>query len=68
MIQVTRFDGKEIHVNAELILTVERTPDTLITLTTGDKIIVQESVDRVVSAFKRYKAEVAQGPRKEERL
>lgn len=43
-------------VNADLIETVEATPDTVITLTTGHKLIVQESVDevvRLVVAFKR---------------
>ena len=57
MIRVTRFDGKEIVLNADWIQSVETTPDTLITLTSGVKIIVKDSVDEVVSAFKKYKRE-----------
>ena len=57
MIRVTRFDGKEIVLNADWIQSVETTPDTLITLTSGVKIIVKDSVEEVVSAFKKYKRE-----------
>jgi len=48
MIQVTRLNGKPIVVNAELIRCVEQTPDTLITLTSGDKLLVKEPMDEVV--------------------
>ena len=41
MIDVTRLDGKSITINSDLIETVEETPDTIITLTTGKKIIVK---------------------------
>jgi flagellar protein FlbD len=57
MIRVTRFDGKLIMLNAEWIQTVESTPDTLITLTTGFTLIVRDSLDEVVEAYKRYKRE-----------
>ncbi len=56
MIDVTRIDGKEITINCNLIETVEETPDTIITLTTGKKIIVKESrqnVKNLVKSFKR---------------
>ena len=43
MIDVTKLDGKEITVNAELIEYIEEIPETVITLTTGKKIIVKES-------------------------
>lgn len=48
MIKLTRLNGKPLVVNAELIKTVESTPDTLITLLNGDHILVQESCDEVV--------------------
>ena len=41
MIAVTRLDGTELVVNVDLIVTIERTPDTVLTLTTGDRIMVQ---------------------------
>lgn len=49
MITVTRLNGKPITVNALLIETVEETPDTMITLTTGKKLTVLESMEEVVS-------------------
>ena len=48
MIKVTRLGGKELVVNATLVRFVEATPDTIISLTTGEKVVVQESVDEVI--------------------
>ncbi|MBE3598017.1 MAG: flagellar FlbD family protein [Limnochordaceae bacterium] len=48
MIKVHRLDGKEFVVNADLIETVEKTPDTVISLATGRKHVVAESVDEVI--------------------
>ena len=48
MIQVTRLNGKPLIVNAELIRFVEQTPDTLITLICGDKLLVREPMEEVV--------------------
>ena len=57
MIRVTKLDGSSMMLNADWIRTVEKTPDTLITLTTGYQIIVRDSLDDVVKAFHRYKQE-----------
>ncbi|MBY0371855.1 flagellar FlbD family protein [bacterium] len=54
MIHVTRLDGASMMLNAEWIQSVENTPDTLITLTTGQKLIVRESVEEIVQAFHAY--------------
>jgi flagellar protein FlbD len=48
MIKVTKLNGSELVVNADLIEFVESTPDTLISLTTGRKIMVLEPLDEVV--------------------
>jgi len=48
MIVLTRLDGKELVVNADHILTAEATPDTVLLLTTGLKLMVGESVPEVV--------------------
>jgi len=48
MIRVTRLDGRELAVNAELIRFVEATPDTILSLTSGEKVVVRESVDEVI--------------------
>jgi len=49
MIKLTRLNGEEFVVNAELIRFVESRPDTYITLMSSDRLIVQESVDEVVN-------------------
>ncbi len=58
MILITRFDNKKVVINGELIEMIETTPETLITLTTGKKVIVKESVDEVVEKVKKYKKEL----------
>ena len=48
MIEVTKLNDVRILVNADLIEIVEETPDTVITLTTGRKIIIKESIDAII--------------------
>jgi len=48
MIRVTRLNKEPMIVNAELIKLVEETPDTMITLINGERIIVLESMDEIV--------------------
>lgn len=48
MIKVTKLDGREVVVNADLIEFLESTPETIISTTTGKKIVVKEKVDEVV--------------------
>ena len=55
---VTRLNGTQILVNADLIELVEETPDTVITFTTGRKIIVKESRQQIKSLVKSYKREI----------
>ncbi|UUZ85933.1 flagellar FlbD family protein [Paenibacillus sp. P26] len=54
MIQLTRLNGKPITLNAILIETVEETPDTMITLVTGKKIMVLEPVHDVTEKVQHY--------------
>lgn len=58
MIDITRMDGSMLTINAELIETVEETPDTVITLTTGRKIIVKESRQEVKNLVKSYRKDI----------
>lgn len=48
MIQVTRLNHEPIVVNADLIEYVETTPDTVISLTTGEKLMVLDTPEQVV--------------------
>ncbi len=54
MISVTRFNGTKIYLNAELIQSVEGTPDTVITLTNDVKIIVKEPPQDVIEKIITY--------------
>ena len=54
MIKLTRLDKKELCVNPDLIKTAEAIPDTIITLTTGERMYVRESVEEVVALFLGY--------------
>lgn len=48
MIELTRFNGERFVLNADLIEMVESTPDTVIRLLNGKKILVKETVEQVV--------------------
>lgn len=58
MIRVTRLNGKPFVINAVLIETVEETPDTIITLTTGKKFIVLETVSDVINLVEGYMRQI----------
>ena len=45
-------------MNAELIKFIERTPDTLITLVSGDRLMVRESLDDVVDRAMEYARQI----------
>ena len=56
MIEVTKLDSHKILINPDYIEIVEETPDTVISLTTGRKVIVKESrqdIQNLVKSFKR---------------
>lgn len=54
MILVTRFDGSTFYINAELIRSIEHTPDTVITLTTDYKIIVRDTAEQILDRIMKY--------------
>lgn len=57
VIDVTTFDGRQITLNAELIETIESVPETLISLTTGKRLLVKEprsEVKDMVLAYRRF--------------
>ena len=61
MISLTRFDGSRLTVNAEQIEFVEATPDTVITLLSGKKLIVRETADEVVDRIVLYRQRIFAG-------
>ncbi|MBR1597463.1 MAG: flagellar FlbD family protein [Lachnospiraceae bacterium] len=55
MIELTKLNDTKITVNAEIIELVEETPNTVVTLTTGRKLIVQETRNEVTDLVISYK-------------
>ena len=62
MIWVTRLDDTELAVNSDLILTVESTPDTLLALTNGERLLVKQSVPEIIERILAFRRQVMQGP------
>ena len=62
MIALTRLDGKELVVNADQILTVEATPDTVILLAGGLHLMVKEPPEEVVERAVAYRRRCEGGP------
>lgn len=58
MIHVTRINHVPLVLNSDLIEQVETTPDTVISLTTGHKFVVLESVDEVVRRVVGFRREI----------
>ncbi len=55
MVKVTRFNGQQYIINADLIETIESTPDTVVTLMSGRKHVVRESSDDLVARILAYR-------------
>lgn len=58
MIKVNRLNGKEFVVNCDMIMYIEETPDTIITLNTGQKIVVSDKIDDIIQKTIEYKAKI----------
>jgi flagellar protein FlbD len=61
MIKLTRLQGKEFYLNADIIEMIEATPDTVITLLDGTKYVVKEDIEEVINRIIQYKREVGYG-------
>ena len=57
MIKLTHLGGEAFILNADLIRFVEERPDTFITLTSGERLVVTESMDTVLERAVRYQQE-----------
>ena len=56
MIQLTRLNGTSIVLNSDLIKIAESSPDTMLTLINGEKIIVRESCTDIVEFVVAYRS------------
>jgi len=61
MIQLTRLNNKPLMVNSDLIKFVEQSPDTLVTLITGEKIVVLERAQEVLDRVIEFRRSVLRG-------
>ncbi|HET7106215.1 MAG TPA: flagellar FlbD family protein [Candidatus Acidoferrum sp.] len=61
MIRLTRLNNQPLVVNSDLIKSMENAPDTVLTLVTGDKIIVRESTDQVLERVIEFRRAVLAG-------
>jgi flagellar protein FlbD len=62
MISLTRLNSQQLTLNCDLIETIEANPDTVIALTTGQKIIVRETANEVVARVRRFKKSLVRKP------
>ena len=61
MVQLTRLNNKPLTVNSDLIKFVEQSPDTLVTLVTGEKIVVLEKASEIVARVIDFRRSVLKG-------
>ncbi|MCS7241150.1 MAG: flagellar FlbD family protein [Candidatus Caldatribacterium sp.] len=61
MIELTRLNGSVFVLNADLIETIEATPDTVISLVTGKKYVVREKVAEVIDRIVEFRRKTGVG-------
>jgi flagellar protein FlbD len=62
MIKLTRLNNIEFFVNPDLIISLEATPDCIVTMSNGEKFMVREKAPEVVNRFLAYKRYIHQPP------
>jgi flagellar protein FlbD len=66
MIELTRLNNRPLALNADLIKYVEQAPDTVITLVTGEKLVVKENAEEVIRRVIQFRrmllADLYRGP------
>lgn len=58
MIELTRLNGNPMVLNSDLIKTAEASPDTMLTLITGEKLIVRETCEEVTARVLEYRSQL----------
>jgi flagellar protein FlbD len=62
MIHVTRLNHSEVVLNSDLIEQIEATPDTVISLTNGERIMVRESPEEVIALVVAFRRSILNPP------
>jgi flagellar protein FlbD len=58
MILLTKINNAPIAVNSDLIEYIEETPDTVLTLTNNDRVVVQERMDEIIDKIVHFRRQV----------
>jgi len=58
LIRLTRFCGDPVFVNSDLIEIVERMPDTVLTLISGNRLTVQETPEQIADLIRSFRQSV----------
>lgn len=58
MIYLSRLNGETFVFNCDLIESIEATPNTVISMTTGKKIVVSESIDEIIDRIIEYRRRI----------
>ena len=61
MIQLTRLNNSRLAINSDLIKFVEAAPDTVLTLVTGEKVVVREGVAEVIERVRKFRRSIVCG-------
>ena len=61
MIQLTRLNNSRLAINSDLIKFVEAAPDTVLTLVTGEKVVVREGVAEVIERVREFRRSILCG-------
>jgi len=61
MIQLTRLNSQPLIVNSDLIKFIEKAPDTVLTLVTGEKVVVRETSDEVLDKIIGFRRSILSG-------
>ena len=62
MIQLTRLNNQPLVVNSDLIKFVEKAPDTVLTLVTGEKLVVREAAEEVLAKIIEFRRTILSEP------
>ncbi|HTU82489.1 MAG TPA: flagellar FlbD family protein [Candidatus Acidoferrales bacterium] len=58
MIALTRLNGHPVMLNCDLIESIEETPDTVVTLTSGNRLVVRDSMAQVQQKIVEFKRKI----------
>jgi flagellar protein FlbD len=61
VIQLTRLNSQLLAVNSDLIKFVEQAPDTVVTLLSGEKILVRETAEQIIQRILQFRRAVLEG-------